>query len=171
MASSARTTLTTKAKGMALQRQRGADSPSEGDIYNIYERNIAFLSDWIEASLQFQTISVRATHQTHYHYRRQFSPSVPDLPLPVGTQRRRLSNDGGANNNDEAMNSLEPLFHEHHQSQIRPSPSQMSPCCLGAVLYEESTNSGAGGSRGIRPLPFGARPTATQQPALARERV
>jgi hypothetical protein len=96
---------------------------------------------------------------------------VPDLPLPVGTlSGSAVSNDGGANNNDEAMNSLEPLFHEHHRSLIRPSPSQMSPCCLGAVLYEESANSGAGG-RGIRPLPFGARPTATQQPALARERV
>jgi hypothetical protein len=154
---------------------RRADSPSKADSY---ERTTAFLSDWIEPSTSTATATATAAVLS-VSISSRARVSVPNLPLPSGTLRRRCGsaviNNGRANDYDEAMNSLvnsllrtSPMFHEHHQNQSRPS--WMSPCCLGAVLYEESLNAGAGG-RGIRPLPFGARPTVTQQRALTRERV
>jgi hypothetical protein len=145
---------------MAIQRD---DSHSEADSY---ERTTAFLSDF----------NAKAAFQTHYH--RQLSQRPPMQDLPSGTLRRRsaFSQHGSANNGTDAattslLNSLRPrtslVFHEQHQNQDRPSQSMMSPCFLGAVLCEESRNAGG---RGIDPLPFSVRPSATHQAALARAR-
>ena len=156
------TTLSTMAK---------ADAPSEADSY---ERATAFLSGWIEDSLLVPTAKI--VHQTQQHHQRQFSPPVPDLPLPStsGTLRRRniYSSDGGGNTNEEAINShvssirTSLMLHEQHQNQNLATLQRggiASPSCIGAVF---ETSSGVVGS--VPPLPFDARPTAKQQP-LTRE--
>ena len=148
-----------------------ADAPSEADSY---ERATAFLSGWIEDSLLVPTAKI--VHQTQQHHQRQFSSPVPDLPLPSasGTLRRRniYSNDGGGDTNEEAINSLVSslrtslMLHEQHQNQNLATLQRggiSSPSCIGAVF---ETTSGVVGS--VPPLPFDARPTATQQP-LTRE--
>ena len=156
---------------MAKATQRRDDAPSEADSY---ERATAFLSGWIEDSLLVPTAKI--VHQTQQHHQRQFSSPVPDLPSSSGsgTLRRRniYSNDGGGDTNEEAINSLVSslrtslMLHEQHQNQNLATLQRggiASPSCIGAVF---ETTSGMAGS--VPPLPFDARPTATQQP-LTRE--